>query len=686
MFSFLNTAILAAAAAALIPLIIHLFSRRKIKVVEFSSVRHLKLMQRRQVRRLKIRQLLLLILRTLVILAVVLAFARPTLKESSIGAKATVSAVVLLDNTASMNRYITDGNLFEKARTRAAEILQTLGPQDEAAILTSSYAPEGFQPSFTTPASAQERLSRIEPLDGAANLGSALEQAAALLGEAHNLNREIYIVTDRQRLSLPDSQVLAGDSLALFLADLPIEESDNTGIIGLDFSGQLLQVGHEFTMTATIKNYSGQRVSERLASLLIDGRRVAQSEFAIEAGSEVVVRFAHTVAGTGLHGGYVEISDDSYLADNRYYFSFKIPSRFNVLAIQGDESAEFINLALAPTDAGGEYWAIKKAQVSELPGVNFMEYDAIILAGVATLEESPTNRLHSYVERGGSLLYYIGAEARVAEFNPKFAQLTGVTLTESVPASFTRAGFYTIKSVDKQHPIFSVFEFPDGKIPQIKFFALPKMTIDSKASVLMHFSGDRPALVENSVGEGRVITFTGPLSPVYSEMFGHGFFVPFISRTVEYLAADLSEIDTRLRVGQVVTRPIAEQVSSVTITAPDSTTRTLETRNQLGLSVVQTLPAQAGLYQLSVGTRPVDLFAANTPPEEGDLAAADFEQFAQALGTENYHTIESNGAVAPIIAGFRIGRELWPFFLWVAVALLVAEMLLSRSAQKDELP
>ncbi|MCK4573898.1 MAG: BatA domain-containing protein, partial [candidate division Zixibacteria bacterium] len=93
MFSFLNTTVLFAAVAALIPLLIHLFSKRKVKVVEFSSLKHLKAMQRRQVRRLKIRQLLLLIIRTLIILMVVLAFARPTVRSGRIGSHASVSAV-----------------------------------------------------------------------------------------------------------------------------------------------------------------------------------------------------------------------------------------------------------------------------------------------------------------------------------------------------------------------------------------------------------------------------------------------------------------------------------------------------------------------------------------------------------------------------------------------------------------
>jgi len=68
MFGFLNSTVLLAASAALIPLLIHLFSRRRVRVVEFSSLKYLKEMQKRQLRRLKIRQWLLLILRMLIVL------------------------------------------------------------------------------------------------------------------------------------------------------------------------------------------------------------------------------------------------------------------------------------------------------------------------------------------------------------------------------------------------------------------------------------------------------------------------------------------------------------------------------------------------------------------------------------------------------------------------------------------
>src|SRR5512147_1552013 len=136
MFTFLSPTVLFAAFAALIPLIIHLFSKRRVKVVEFSSIRHLKSMQKRQVRRLKVRQLLLLILRMLLILTIVLAFARPTATEGRVGAHASVSAVVLFDNSASMNRLVADGNLLELAKKRTEELLKTFGQTDEVALIS----------------------------------------------------------------------------------------------------------------------------------------------------------------------------------------------------------------------------------------------------------------------------------------------------------------------------------------------------------------------------------------------------------------------------------------------------------------------------------------------------------------------------------------------------------------------
>lgn len=84
--NFLNSTILAGLVAAFAPLIIHLLNRQKVRTVQFSSLRFLRDLQKTKMRRLKLRQALLLIIRTLIVVFLVLAFARPTIKGDAFSA------------------------------------------------------------------------------------------------------------------------------------------------------------------------------------------------------------------------------------------------------------------------------------------------------------------------------------------------------------------------------------------------------------------------------------------------------------------------------------------------------------------------------------------------------------------------------------------------------------------------
>ncbi|MCH7691453.1 MAG: BatA domain-containing protein [candidate division Zixibacteria bacterium] len=289
MFSFLNAGFLVAAAAALIPLIIHLFSKRKVKLIEFSSLKHLIAMQRRQVRRLKIRQLLLLILRMLIILIVVLAFAEPTTTGGNIGSHASVSAVIIFDNSASMNRYVKDGNLFDLTKDKAIELMQSFGEGDQIAIVSSGISSsESGKIEFSSPAAAKEKIRLIAPGYGPTKLESGLRSALELLVKAINLNKEIYILSDLQRNSLPEEQLIDDSSVSLYFVVLAIGESDNLTVSGVSLGGKLLIPGKPFEITATIKNQGGRNHDDVIASLFVNGSRVSQTSVKIAAGKETV--------------------------------------------------------------------------------------------------------------------------------------------------------------------------------------------------------------------------------------------------------------------------------------------------------------------------------------------------------------------------------------------------------------
>lgn len=689
MFGFLNGSALFAAFAALIPLIIHLLSRRRVKVVEFSSVRHLKAMQKRQVRRLKIRQLLLLILRMLIILCVVIAFARPTTKRGAIGSHASVSAVILFDNSASMNRYVADGNLFDLAKKRTAELLHTFGQADQVMLVPLVRSQESpATPQFASAALAEELLNRIPAGYGEADLQSALQTAVEQLKQSANLNRELYFVTDRQRHSLLQTELLKDVPAKAYLVDLPLDEVENTGITALDFGGQLIQPGIDFNLTATVKNYGTSDRNDLLASLFMDGKRVAQTDATAQAGRETGVKFTYAVSTGGFHAGYVELSDDKFLPDNRYYFSFYIPEQFSLLIIDGDEASRFIELALAPTENMPHSWSVKTARPEELTGVNFGDYDVIALVGAPTLPGAMADRLKTYVRQGKSLFITYGAKTDINEFNRTWAEVSGVTYQEAVKESFSRAGYYTFQSIDIQHPIFSVFGLEQNKPPEVKFYTLPTFSVASTDRALITFTGSRPAFVENKFGAGKVLSFTGPIAPQYTDFPAHAFFVPFISRAAEYLAANLSSFDVHLYTSNQITRALSPKtpvLTSVNLATPDSAQFELAPEESQGNLVVHPKPTdQPGIYSLTCQGREIDRFAVNVNPAECDLSAADPDQFAAALGASECKEIKTGDALATVIAGFRFGRELWQIFLWMAVLLLAAEMLLARSAVPEE--
>jgi hypothetical protein len=657
--------------------------------VEFSSLKHLKAMQKRQVRRLKIRQLLLLLLRMLIILTVVLAFARPTTTGGYVGSHASVSAVILFDNSASMNRYVADGNLLELARKRVERILETFGESDEISLIALDKT--GQDESRVTFASAgviKEKLKRLPAGSGEADLEAGLETAVNLLRQAANLNKEIYIVTDRQQSSLPDQSLLSETTAQIYIVDLPIEENENIGITAVDFGGQLIVPGHDFDVTATVQHYGSRDRSDIIASLFLNGNRIAQTDVKVAAGQETTVRFTRSLTRGGFHSGYVEISDDKFPGDNRYYFSFRIPEKFNVLVIDGDGSGGFIALALAPASSASVYWSVKVARPDDLAGINVADYDVIFLAGAPQLSASYVQRIKSFVKRGRSLFLSYGSTTDIAVFNTYWSEITGVTFDEPIKQNFSRAGYYTFQALDLDHPIFSVFGFEGNKLPEIKFYTLPLHRVGDAAKTLIRFSGGRPALVEMAYGLGKVLTFCAPIAPPYTDLTGHAFFVPFISRIAEYLASDLSSFDLRLFTGRQITRSISMKGSfktSLELTTPDGESYEFPPEEEKGTLVLRPKPTnRPGIYRISYLGREIDRFAVNINPAECDLTAVDVDQLAVSLGADKYHLLKDRGDVAAAIAEMRVGKELWQLFLWIAVAFLFLEMLLSRGAPAEE--
>ena len=141
--TFLNPFVLFGLAAAAIPLVLHLLNIRKLRTIEFSTLTFLKELQKSKMRRVKIRQLLLLILRTLIVVFIVIAFSRPALKGTlaSLGTHAKTTAVIILDDTRSMSLRNERGSFLKQAQSSALSLTDMLKEGDDALFIRLSDLP-----------------------------------------------------------------------------------------------------------------------------------------------------------------------------------------------------------------------------------------------------------------------------------------------------------------------------------------------------------------------------------------------------------------------------------------------------------------------------------------------------------------------------------------------------------------
>ena len=141
--TFLNLAFLAGAAAAAVPVLIHLFSRRHARRIDWSSVRFIREVNRQRIRRIKLRQLLLLILRVLAIILFAVAMGRPALTGSFLASGRAPSTVCLVVATRYSRVAAPGGDVtFDSARQRARDVVDSVHRAESGCFIAGSHRVE----------------------------------------------------------------------------------------------------------------------------------------------------------------------------------------------------------------------------------------------------------------------------------------------------------------------------------------------------------------------------------------------------------------------------------------------------------------------------------------------------------------------------------------------------------------
>ena len=337
---FLNPVLLFAGAAVLVPLVLHLFHRHESSRVSFPALRYLLRTEREHARRIRLRQLLLLMLRAGVILLLVLAAARPFLRNAGDTHPPTALAIVL-DNSLSVGRVVGDERLLDGLKRRALDALDAAGADD---LIWVVRAGEPWDvPTPGEPADARDRVVTTELTTSAGNIADVVRRAVALVAQAGLPAAEVQVLTDLQATAFPGTGAPT-TSVPVLVFHPPGTPPPNRYLKSLVIGGGLPPVaGRRTELTVGVGGDAGKAPLR----LVVDDR--IRGATRVPPGATAALPFGPFQEGWT--SGYVETDPDELGSDDRRWFvqAIRPPP---VVSLEG-ASPFFLEQALTVLEDGG---------------------------------------------------------------------------------------------------------------------------------------------------------------------------------------------------------------------------------------------------------------------------------------------------------------------------------------------
>jgi uncharacterized membrane protein len=477
---FLNPTVLLGLLAAGIPILIHLLNLRKLKKIEFSTLAFLKELQKTKIRKIKLKQWILLALRVLIIIFLVLSFARPTLESVDISAaasKAKTSSVFILDNSFSMSLINDNGSNFNKSKEILSTLLNDLQEGDDALIIQTAN-PFDKNELTSNRTLLETELNLVEISKGKNHLPESINEALKYLSQSQNLNKEIYLFTDLQQNNIEkdfEFEIQDDSDTRFYIFNFPNNDKGNIGITEFSLNNQLIEKDKPISFSSVIAN-SSQKNVESIASLFINGKRSAQKSLSIQPGESQLINFETTLNEDGLIDAKLTIEDDDIIEDNEAFLSLLVPKAIKVLLIYDNQSdAAFIESALQ-NDITKSKVELSKYSSDNVFSSLINESDVILYIG----EKIKTAELINSESRK-NLILFPPSNSNQNNYNGFLSRINLQNRFNNIELGNNSIQF---DKVDFEHPIFSGLfnedEKPNINSPSITKYYKSSSTLNGK--------------------------------------------------------------------------------------------------------------------------------------------------------------------------------------------------------------
>ncbi len=716
---FANPLMLWGLGAASLPILIHLLNKRKFREVPWAAMRFLMSAIQKNQRRVKIEQWLLLAIRTLIIILVVTAMAKPFLEQMGavdLFQGQTRHWVLVLDGSLSMDYRVAEAQRFEQAKEIARRLVKDARRADAISVVLMADPPKVIikEPAINKEAVDSE-IAAITLPHGGTDLTATFRKIDEVLESSSIPRKEVVFLTDLQKASWQRPDLKGNDDgLKTILArleskrarsqviDLGAAGGKNRAVVSLAIDPPIVTVGAPVVAKATVKNF-GREPSDIKVRLSIGDQIVEEQSIRLGAGMDETVGFRTRFPAAGTTPLVVSIDDDALKLDDARRIVVPVRESVNILLVDGDPKSEAfrsetdflaqaLNPDLDPSADPSEASAIHTTVVPEarLSLEDLGTYDAVVLCNVASFTEAQVSALEAFMKQGGGLVVFAGDQVQPDNYDrllykdgkgllpAAYGATVGDPAKQETPFGFDPLGF--------KHPIISDFaDTTAGEQASVtgvktsRYLKL-KMPKDSTARVALGFTNGDVAVVEAPRHRGRVVQVATSADRDWTTWPLHPSFPPVMEQIV-LLAASGKFEDRNVRVGQPLLQafPPTATGAEAGVTRPGGKKAATKLRSAGDVSQFTFDDTDlSGVYNVEIGS-PLNLktaFAANPDPIESDPAKLDENGLKQAVPNwkffydNDWHGLEKNAT--SLGARGEIHRPL----LWTVLILLLVESVL----------
>lgn len=672
--TFLNPAALFLLVGAILPLLIHLFSRQRRKDVNFSTLKFLKQLEKKRLRKLKIAEILLLILRMVAISLILLSFARPTLKSGGgLTGKSAAETVFIIDNSLPTQAVSSVGSIISQERATVLNIISQLNGNDKLNFMTN-VNPQEILSLEINEESRQDNIRNwiydIKTTDADPQWEKSLGISTNLLSKSEFPNRELFIVSPFYKLFEQSSALIdsiAEDNIRIYFLQTGPESMNNVAVTDVKFESGIIQKNLPVTVSAVIANFGDENYQNIPISLFVEDLRVASADFNLPPYQKTTLTMKFVPNKSGFYKAEIRLEiDDALIADNRRHLVSYIPEKISIYLFGDEREIQDVNVAL---NSGKETTSLEVEEVTNynVP-ISLNPSRVVFLLGAENITSQMIRIVNDHVKTGGGILVAPSNKMEIATLNREL--LSGLDCPQ-----FSRFVEKKISwgNVDLNHPLFAgIFEeSPALESPEFIRYA---EIVGKAGNNIIEFRNGDPYLTELHCGKGTVLLFTAGFTEYWSDIIHRGIFIPLLHRAATYLEGGILNNESSHTAGQSLVCATKPDYIEFSVTIPDGETRKILPAAESNNSYLEFEETnEAGIYLFKGDSDTLNMFAVNPAVKYSELNRNSKEKIKSVILLD-----ASSPDLYNSILEARIGKELWKLIAILGIILLIIELLIVR--------